>query len=297
MPSQEHEQLVAMLVANARPEEISIDERRANFEAMLGALPIADDVRIEPVKIGPMDADWVSVPSSRRGRVVLYLHGGGYVIGSNVAYREFGSRMARALEARVCIIDYRLAPEHPFPAAVDDAVAAYRWLLEQDIAPDRIVVAGDSAGGGLTLATLLRLRDGGLPLPACAGVFSPWIDLEGTGQSAQPGAVDDPLIRPDALSAMGQLYAPEAPRNPLAAPLYADLEGLPPLSIQVGSREVLLDDSKRLRDHAKAANVPVSYFEGSGLIHVWPVLAPPAPESKAALERLAQFADEYLGDR
>jgi epsilon-lactone hydrolase len=298
MPSQEHEQIVAMLIASARANagaaEIPLDERRSTFDAMLGALPIADDVTIEPFEIGAMAADWVSVPTSRPDRVLLYLHGGGYMIGSNVAYREFCSRVARATEARVCVIDYRLAPEHPFPAAVADAVTAYRWLLDQDVAPHRLVVAGDSAGGGLTLATLVRLRDEGAPLPACAAVFSPWTDLEGTGASARPGAVDDPLIRPDALASSGRVYAPEDPRHPLASPLYADLAGLPPLSVQVGSREVLLDDSARLRDKAQAIGVPVSYFEGEGLIHVWPVLAPHAPESKAALERLGAFVTENL---
>jgi epsilon-lactone hydrolase len=294
MPSPQHEQMVAMIAATRTTAEIPLEQQRANMEAMLAAIPLSDDVTIESFRIGHIDADWVSVPPSRADRVVLYLHGGGYVLGSNVAYREFTSRIARALEARVCVIDYRLAPENPFPAAVDDAVAAYRWLLAQDIPPNRIVIAGDSAGGGLTLAALLTLRDNGVPLPACAGLFSPWTDLEGTGASAQPGAVDDPLIRGDALRRTGGQYAGDNLRDPRVSPIYADLRGLPPLQIQVGTREVLLDDSVRLRERAEAAGVPVSWFAGDGLIHVWPVLAPQAPESDESLRRLAQFVEEYL---
>jgi epsilon-lactone hydrolase len=290
MPSQEHEQMVAMLVARPR-EEVPIEQRRAGMEAMLTAMPLPADVQVESVQIGAMGADWVSVPTSRPDRVVLYLHGGGYMMGSKVAYRGFCGRVARALNARVCVIDYRLAPENPFPAAVEDAVTAYRWLLEQDVDPSRLVVAGDSAGGGLTLALLVSLRDGDARLPACAGIFSPWTDLEGTGSSND---VDDPLISADGLPQTGRLYAGEHVRHPLASPLHADLSNLPPLQIQTGDREVLLDDSVRLVAKAQAAGVEVSYFQGEGLIHVWPVVVPHAPESAEALERLAAFVDRHL---
>lgn len=291
MPSKEHEALVAALQEGGVVDAPSIEEQRANYEAMLGANPPPAAASIEELSIGQCNADWVSVPDSRQDRVILYLHGGGYVIGSNVGYREFASRLAQANRARVCVLNYRLAPENPFPAAVDDAVAAFGWLLEQGTNASSIVVAGDSAGGGLALATLLSLRDAGGPQAACGVCFSPWADLAGTGASAQPGAVDDPLVTPEALTDMTRAYAGDDTRNPLASPLYADYEGLPPLFVLVGEREVLLDDAIRVSDKARSAGVEVTYFQGPGLVHVWPVLAPTAPESAAALKQMAGFTE------
>ena len=293
MPSQEHEALVAALQEGGVVDVPSVEEQRANYDAMLCANPILAAASIEELIIGQCNADWVTVPVSREDRVILYLHGGGYVIGSNVGFREFASRLAQANRARVCLLDYRLAPEHPFPAAVDDAVAAFGWLLDQGVDPAGITVAGDSAGGGLTLATLLTLRDAGGPQAACGVCFSPWADLAGTGASAQPGAVDDPLVTDGLLADMSQAYAGEDLRNPLASPLYADYEGLPPLFLLVGDREMLLDDATRVADKARNAGVDVSYFQGDGLVHVWPVLAPTAPESEAALEQMAGFTERH----
>jgi len=293
MPSQEHEALVAALQEGGVVDVPSVEEQRANYDAMLCANPILAAASIEELIIGQCNADWVTVPVSREDRVIFYLHGGGYVIGSNVAFREFASRLAQANRARVCLLDYRLAPEHPFPAAVDDAVAAFGWLLDQGVDPAGITVAGDSAGGGLTLATLLTLRDAGGPQAACGVCFSPWADLAGTGASAQPGAVDDPLVTDGLLADMSQAYAGEDLRNPLASPLYADYEGLPPLFLLVGDREMLLDDATRVADKARNAGVDVSYFQGDGLVHVWPVLAPTAPESEAALEQMAGFTERH----
>jgi monoterpene epsilon-lactone hydrolase len=289
MPSQEHEAVVAMLQAAPLTEAPSLEEQRANYDAMLSAAPLGEDVTVEPVTIEHVAADMVSVPSSAANRVILYLHGGGYVIGSNVAYRGFAGRLARATSSRVCVVNYRLAPEDPFPAALDDAVMAYGWLRRQGYAANRIVIAGDSAGGGLTLATLLKLREQGEALPAGAVTLSPWSDLAGTGATLAPGAVDDPLVQGDAIGGMAGMYAPNDLTNPLASPLYGDYAGLPPLLIQVGGREVLLDDAVRVRDKARAAGVDVTYFEGDGLIHVWPVLAAEAPESEAALSQIGEF--------
>ncbi len=295
MPSVEHEALVQALTSGNPVEAASLDEQRANYSAMLQANPIPADVSIEPVKVAGRDADWVSAPNSDASRAVLYFHGGGYVIGDNVAYREFGARVARATGARVLVLDYRLAPENPFPAAVDDGVAAYHWIVDQGVAPGNIALAGDSAGGGLALATLIALRDAGAALPACGVCFSPWTDLTISGDSARPGAVDDPLVAAQGVTGMAATYAGDNTGNPLASPLFADLAGLPPLQVQVGTREVLLDDSRRLLEKARAAGVQVDYFEGEGLIHVWPVLAPTAPESSAALERMAAFVGERWG--
>ena len=290
MPSQEHETLVAALKAGGGVQAPSLEAQRAGYDAMLSANPRPADVTVQTVRIGDCDADWVSVPASAASpKVVLYLHGGGYVIGSNVGYREFGGRLSRATGARVLVLNYRLAPEHPFPAAVDDTTAAYRWLLAQGTAAADITIAGDSAGGGLALAALVALRDAGTALPAGAVCMSPWTDLEGTGDSAAPGKVDDPLVSQDGLRGMSSAYAPPDMRNPLASPLYADLKGLPRLLVLVGTREILYDDSTRFVAKAKAAGVAVEYFAGEGLVHVWPVLAPTAPETIDALERIARF--------
>jgi monoterpene epsilon-lactone hydrolase len=294
MPSPEHEAMVNLLLERDVTAAPTLDEQRANYEAMLAGMPIADDVTVEPIRIEHVDADWVSVPSSRSDVAILYLHGGGYVLGSNVAYREFGGRLARATRARVCLLNYRLAPEHPFPAAVEDAVMAYQWLRSERYDPARLVIAGDSAGGGLTFATLLALKGAGDPLPACAITLSPWVDLEGTGESSQPGAVDDPLVAGDVIGGMAAAYAPSDLRNPLASPLYGDLSGLPPVQVHVGSREVLLDDSRRICAKAREAGVDAELLEEEGLIHVWPVLVPAAPESAAALDKAARFIDRAL---
>jgi epsilon-lactone hydrolase len=294
MPSAEHEALVAMLRASRVEGEPSLAERREGYEAMLAASPLPPDAAIEPIRIEHVDADWVSAPGSRDDRVILYLHGGGYVIGSNVGYREFGSRLARATGCRVCVLDYRLAPEHPFPAALEDATMAYRWLASAGFDPGRIVIGGDSAGGGLTLATLLALRQAGDPLPACAVTFSPWTDLAGTGATMAPGAVDDPLVEANAVGGMARLYAGDDLENPLVSPLYGDYAGLPPIQIEVGTREVLLDDSRRVRDRARAAGVDVTYFEGDGLIHVWPVIGAALPESRESLVRVARFIEAHV---
>ena len=294
MPSPEHEAVVQMLLAGDALAGQGLKEQREGYEAMLGQLPIADDVTIEPFRIEHIDADWVSVPASRADTAVLYLHGGGYVIGSNVAYREFAARIARASDARVCVIHYRLAPENPFPAALEDAVMAYHWLISQGFSASRIAIAGDSAGGGLTLAVIWALKEAGDSLPACGVCFSPWADLEGTGASAQPGAVDDPLVTNDELEGMGRAYAGDDLRNPLASPIYADYAGFPPLLIQVGTREILLDDAVRVAERAAAAGVDVELFKGEDLIHVWPVLAPMAPESITALSRMAEFVEARM---
>jgi acetyl esterase/lipase len=221
--------------------------------------------------------------------VILYLHGGGYMLGSIHTHRELVSRLSRAAGARGLLIDYRLAPEHPFPAAVDDALAAYRFLLSGGIEPRRIAIAGDSAGGGLTLATLLALRDAGDPLPAAGVGLSPWTDLEGLGASAQPGAVDDPLLTLAGLREMAGRYAPGALRNPLASPVHGSYRGLPPLLLQVGTREILLDDSTRVAERARAAGVDVTLEKWDGLIHVWQLFGSEIPEARQAVQAIGDF--------
>jgi len=293
MPSQELTQMIEAMASQPAVSGGSIEEQRAGMEAMLGGLQLPDKVTVNETRVGDLDADWVTMPNSANGRVVLYLHGGGYVMGSRRTHRELASRIAREAAARVLVLEYRLAPEHPFPAAVEDATAAYRWLRKQGIAAGSIAIAGDSAGGGLTLATLLGLRDAGDALPACAVCLSPWTDLEGTGASAQPGGADDPMIPVAALRDMGKLYAANELRNPLAAPLYGTYKGLPPLLIQVGTREILLDDSTRVADKARAAGVPVRLEIEEGAPHVWQA-TPHLPEAADAVRRIGAFVRERI---
>lgn len=290
MPSQEHETLVAALRAGGGVAAPTLADQRAGYDAMLSANPRPADVTITELTVAGCKADWVTVPATANSsKAILYLHGGGYMIGSNVGYREFAGRLSRATGARVLVLDYRLAPEHPFPAAVEDATAAYRWLLSEGYAPANITIAGDSAGGGLAIATLVNVRDSGGPLPAGGVCLSPWTDLAASGDSAKPGAVDDPLVALEGLQAMSSAYAPGAMAHPLASPLFADPKGLPPLLVLVGTREILYDDATRFVAKAKAAGVGIEYFEGKDLVHVWPVLAPTAPESIDALQRIARF--------
>jgi len=296
MPSQQHEMMVRMLQARPRPENPTIEESRGGFEQLADMFPLAADVTREAVDAGGVPSEWVQVPESREDRVILYVHGGGYVIGSLATHRSLVARLARASQVRSLNVDYRLAPEHPFPAAVEDATAAYRWLLGTGVEPSRVVIAGDSAGGGLTLATLLALRDAGDPLPAAGVCLSPWADLEGTGASAQPGGADDPLLDLEGLREMGRHYFGEGDaRHPHAAPVYADYSGIPPLLIQVGTRELLLDDARRVADRARAAGVDVEIEEWEGLIHVWQMFGDGIPEAVDAINKIGEFVRKRIG--
>lgn len=262
---------------------------RAVMEGMT-AFPSAGETRCTPVNAGGVPAEWIAASGAVDDRVILYLHGGGYVMGSIATHREMAARLSKAARARALVIDYRLAPEHPFPAAVDDAVAAYRWLLSQNMKPSRIVVAGDSAGGGLTLATLVALRDAKAPLPAAGVCISPWTDMEGTGDSMVTRAKADPVVQKQGLLGMAQLYlGGKDPKSPLAAPLYANLEGLPPLLIQVGDAETLLDDATRVAEKAKRAGVTVDLEVWPEMPHVWHLFAPFLPEGQQAIDKIGQY--------
>jgi len=266
---------------------------RAVMEEM-SAFPSAGDTKCTPVSAGGVPAEWVAAPGAAEDRAVLYLHGGGYVMGSINTHREMAARLSRAAGARVLVLDYRLAPEHPFPAAVDDATAAYRWLLAQNLKPARVAVAGDSAGGGLALATLVAIRDAKLPLPAAGVCISPWTDMEGTGGSMTTKAKVDPVVQKDMLLNMAKLYLGQKdPKTPLAAPLHADLRGLPPLLIQVGASETLLDDATRVAERAKAAGVKVDLEVWDEMIHVWHLFAPMLPEGQQAIEKAGKFVREH----
>jgi acetyl esterase/lipase len=291
MPSAQFDALLAAFRTVQGGPERSVEEARAGWEALAARFPAADDLIYTPELADGVAVEWVEAPGADPGRVVLYLHGGGYVIGSVASYRAFAGRVSRAAQARVLLVNYRLAPEHPFPAAVDDVVAACRWLARQPGGLARVVVAGDSAGGGLSLALMLALRDAGHALPAAAACISPSTDLAKTGESIQTRAHLDPLVTVPSTFAHARRYlGPNGdPKNPLASPLYADLAGLPPLLVMVGTNEILHDDSTRLAAKAQASGVQVSLEIAQGMVHIWPFFAAILPEGQAAVERIGAF--------
>jgi monoterpene epsilon-lactone hydrolase len=295
MPSEKHESAVQIMAAQfaTMQQAAGIAEVRASFERFASRFPLAGTVKTERAAAGGVPGAWVTAEGARQDRAVLYLHGGGYAIGSIATHQELASRVSRAARARVLIVEYRLSPEHPYPAALEDALRAYRWLLASGSSPQRLAIAGDSAGGGLTLATLMALRDAGEPLPAAAVCMSPWIDLEATGDSARRGAVDDPVLHVEALREWGRSYAGTAGvRDPGAAPLYGSFARLPPLLVQVGTREILLDDSLRLIAKARAEGADVTAEVEDGLMHVWQ-LFPSLPEAEKSLQSIGVFLQEH----
>ncbi len=262
----------------SRPRATDIAQRRRDMDARGRQFGLATDVTVEKLSAGGVPAEWTATPGADRDSAVLFLHGGGYVIGSLDSHRHLASEIGRASGARALAIDYRMAPEHPFPAAVQDALAAYRFLLESGIRPARICIAGDSAGGGLVVATMLAIRGSDLPQPGCGWCISPWVDLACTGASMQDNATRDPTVQKEGVLEFAGIYLAGAdPRSPLASPIHGDLRGLPPLLIQVGSVETLLDDALALARVAGLADVSVDLQSWPEMIHVWhlshPVLA------------------------
>jgi epsilon-lactone hydrolase len=288
MASEELAKVIAMIKSVPRDPTASVERMRGAMEKV--SEHVARDVKCEAVSAGGVPAEWIVPPNAANDRVILYLHGGGYVMGSINTHRAMIARIARASEAKALALNYRMAPEDPFPTAVDDATAAYRWLLAQGYKPGKIVISGDSAGGGLTLATLLALRDAGTPLPAAAVPISPWADLEGTGASVETRAAADPMVDKAGLLRMAQMYAGDSdPKNPLISPIYADYKGLPPMLIQVGDAEILLDDSTRVAERARAAGIKVELEAWPELFHVWHVFAKILPEGQQAIDRIGEY--------
>ncbi len=278
-----------------RPRPPAIADRRAGFDAFAKVFPTASDIEVEPVSANGVPAEWTSAPGADPTRAILYLHGGGYVIGSLDSHRHVASEIARDTGGRTLALHYRLSPEHPFPAPVEDAVAGYRYLLAQGIPPGKIAIAGDSAGGGLVVAALVAIREAGLEQPACGWAISPWIDMEGIGGTMTSKAAEDPMVQKEPLLEMASLYLNNAdPRSPLAAPLYADLRGIAPLFIQVGAAETLLDDSIRLSGVAGAANVPVTMEVWPEMVHVWHLFHPKLSAGRRAIAAGAKFVQNAM---
>jgi len=287
--------VVQMLRANPPIQGSNVLEMRAAMDAMTAGLPRPEGVRFEPLQVGELAGEWTVAEGADPDRAVLYLHGGGYGIGSIASHRATVAALSRAARMGVLNLGYRLAPEHPFPAAVEDAVAGFRFLLSRGLDASRLAVAGDSAGGGLTAATLLALRDKGGPLPGAAVLISPWLDLTQSGESYRTRAEQDPLVKKSMLDEMARSYLAGAdPTDPLASPLFGNLAGLPPLLIQVGTAEVLLDDSRRFVERARAAGADVEIETWEDMVHVWHAFALILPEAREAIESIGIFLRRRL---
>jgi monoterpene epsilon-lactone hydrolase len=278
------------------PRPAGLNERRKRLDALATRYSLPADLRVETADANGVAAEWTMTPEAEPARAVLFLHGGGYVSGSLDSHRHMIGQAGREAQSRTLSLAYRLAPEHPFPAALEDAIAGYHFLLSQGFDPKRIAVAGESAGGGLAIAMLVSLRDRGIPLPACTWCSSPWVDLEAIGGSMTAKASVDPLIQKAYLMELAAAYLKGAdPRTPLASPLYADLRGLPPMLIQVGSAETLLDDSVRLAGAAGAAGVRVTLEVWPDMIHAWHLFYPQLADGRRALAQVGAFIRSIPG--
>jgi epsilon-lactone hydrolase len=269
----------------SRPRSDDYRQRRKDIDARGLAYGLPADVGVEPATANGVRAEWTTTPKDARDAALLYLHGGGYVIGSLDSHRHLAAEAGRAAGISALALDYRLAPEHPFPAAVDDALAGYRFLLGRGISPGRVALAGDSAGGGLVVAAMLAIRDAGLPQPGCGWCISPWVDMEAIGETMTSKAAADPTVQRAGLLDMAKMYLSGAdPRSPLAAPIYGNLAGLAPLMNQVGACETLLDDALRLAKIGGAADVRVDLQIWPEMIHVWHLFHPELKAGRQAIE-------------
>ena len=288
-----------ILRATFKNKKLSIAELRANGvknSKMLGE--VSKNITVEKINMEGIQAEWlIPFPSSAHSeKVILYLHGGGYITGSIEDHRMMCGLLANATETKVLIPEYRLAPEHPFPAALDDALKVYQWLLDQGYSSANMIIAGDSAGGGLSVATVLALKEKSGSLPAAVVCLSPWADLALTGQSHATKAKAEAILNKDVLHEWALCYTDESNlTNPLVSPIHGDFHGFPPLLIQVGSEEILLDDSTLLVEKAKSAGVHVTLKIWDGMWHVWQALGDLIPENKKTFEEIGQFVQRQFG--
>ncbi len=269
----------------------SLADQRGRQEKLTRIFKIPANINITRVGADGVPAELIEVKNSGDA-IILYLHGGAYAVGSPHVHREFLSRLARACLVKVLAIDYRLAPEHPFPAALEDAITAYRWLVSGGYDPSSIVIAGDSAGGGLAIATLVSLRDSGTPLPACAVCLSPWVDLASANETLDQD--NDPILNAEILAHFARAYAAQTdPHNPLISPIFADLKGLPPILIHAGTNEILYDQITQFYEKARQAEVEVVLELWKDLFHVFQIV-PILPEAKQSLEKIATFITDRI---
>lgn len=290
MISREAQTEIERMFAERKPADRPIEQRRSEWEAeaLLRALP--DGARFTPVEAGGVAAEWMAMPGVVDDRVFLLLHGGGYNAGSPKTHRRLAADLSQAIGMRVLVPDYRLAPEYPFPAGVDDAIKAYRWLASEGIPERNIVVGGDSAGGGLALSMLLALREAGARLPRAAVLIAPWTDLTVSSESYERLRRRDPIITPEGLREAGVWYAGAGdPADPLMSPLFADLTGLPPMLIHAGEDEVMVDDSRIFADRAKAAGVDITCKIFPGMWHVFHGAGTGIPEARSAIDEIGVY--------
>jgi monoterpene epsilon-lactone hydrolase len=293
MPDADIAAIRALLASRARPTGAA--ERRERLDDFGRALGVPEQARLEPIQIDGVAAEWSTTPEGDPARAVLYLHGGGYMAGSIVSHRYIAVEIGRAARTRTLALGYRLAPEHRYPAQLEDALAAWQYLRDQGFAPESIAVGGDSAGGNLTLALLLALRTRGMPLPCCGWLVSPWSDLTASGATMQTKADVDPMIQKPYLLELAQAFAGGKDLgDPLVSPQLADLAGLPPLLIQVGSDETLLDDSVKLAGRAGAAGVAVTLEVWPDMIHAFPMFFPRVAASRRATARAGAFMRRHF---
>jgi epsilon-lactone hydrolase len=293
--TEQRETLDAILRQSAFPPGAGVNEQRRQLRELLSAQPLPAEVTVTAAELGGVQTAEITVDGIEPRHVVLYFHGGVYVMGDAALAAGLASQVGRRTRARVISVDYRLAPEHPYPAAVDDALAAYQALLDYGTAPSDIAFAGESAGGGLAVATLVNARDHGLPLPAGAYLMSPYADLTLAGTTMDTKREADPLLSPESLAARVPDYtAGQDAGLPLISPIFADLSGLPPLIIQAGTHEVLLEDAIRLARQAATADVEVTLDITPGVPHVFQAYHPILDEAAAALDRAGQLLSAHL---
>jgi epsilon-lactone hydrolase len=274
-------------------EELALPELRERYETLLATAPVPGDAEITPVDAGGVAALRVRAPGTSESRTLVWLHSGGYLLGSAHGYRAFGYELSRAADATVLVVDYRLAPEHPHPAALDDTLAATEWALAQGN-PESTVLGGDSAGGALTVATLVGLRDRGGPVPAAAVCVSPMLDLAATGESMDTKREVDPVCSRDTVAMLGGAYLGGGDvTDPTASPLYAELSGLPPFFVTVGSAETLLDDSVRLAERVRAAGGEVTLEIADDMVHIWTLFHSILPEARESINRIGAFVRDH----
>ncbi len=295
MPEHEIDEIRRLLSAKPRP--VGWAERRARIEEVGAAWPVAPDILLSPAQIDGLAGEWSLAPGADPSRTLLFFHGGGYCSGSIVSHRRMATEAGRAAGARTLAVAYRLAPERPFPAAYDDAFAAWRFLRAQGLEAGRIALGGDSAGGGLSLALMIRLRDANEALPGCAWLASPWTDLTMSGETLVDKDAVDPLIHKAYLEELAGAYVPAGVdrKDPRVSPLFADLKGLPPLLIQVGSDETLLSDSARLAAAAGAADVATTLEIWPHMIHAWPLWNARLEAGRRALAHAGRFIEAHTG--
>jgi epsilon-lactone hydrolase len=280
----------------SKPRPVGWRERRKRLDEVGSVWPVADDVKTTSVDVNGVPGEWSIVPGSDPSRVLMFFHGGGYCSGSIVSHRRLVTEAGRAAEVRTLAIAYRLAPEHPFPAAYDDVLTAWRFLRDQNIAGAHIAIGGDSAGAGLALALIGRLRDAQEQLPGCAWLISPWTDLTMSGSTLSSKEAVDPLIHKQYLIELADAYLPPGMdrKDPRVSPLYADLKGFPPLLIQVGAAETLLDDATRFAAVAGSADVHVTLEIWPQMIHAWPLWNARLEPGRRALASAGAFIRQYL---